>query len=346
MTARKTAKDLRAGLASLYAGAVGPVAARRDEAPAQPAADLGSRGGAPALFVEEQKRGLLQENEALRAELAQLREDGGADVLLEPDFVLDRYPPDRVREAFADASFAELVRSIEMNGQDQPILVRPHPSLRNHYEIAYGRRRREACRRLGKPVRARVKPLSDEALLRVMIRENEERAPLSLYERGAFVRRLAEQEKLSVRALAAALGISAGYVSRLMRLPVLPEELGALIGDPRPLSMRVLEELAGVVADATVVERVLNRWGSLRPATSPELRARQVIRLASEADASGPAPAEHMPSRKLRSMDGRTIGTARRGRDGGWTVELSPDLAEDEVERLLASLTGALTPPA
>lgn len=344
MSARKSAKDLRAGLASLYAGAVAPSPApARREGPA-PAGDLGSRGGAPALLVEEQKRGLLAENEALRTELADLREGGGADIWLEPAHVLDRYPPDRVREAFADASFMELVRSIEANGQDQPILVRPHPALPDRYEIAYGRRRREACRRLGIKVRARVKPLSDDELLRVMIRENEERAPLSLYERGAFVRRLAEQERLSVRALAAALGISAGYVSRLMRLPVLPEDLAALIGDPRPLSMRVLEELAAVVADPAAVERALVGWGTIRPAATPEQRARQVIRLATEPPA--PSPVADGDTRRLTAADGRAIGTARRGRNGRWTVELSGELSEAEVERLLASLSAALPLPA
>jgi ParB family chromosome partitioning protein len=339
MTARKTAKDLRAGLASLYAGALTPAAPTREEAAKQ--RDVGSRGGAPAMFVEEQKRGLLAENEALRGELAQLREDGGADVALDPAHVLDRYPPDRVREAFADETFLQLVRSIEANGQDQPILVRPHPALPERYEIAYGRRRREACRQLGIKVRARVKPLGDDELLRVMVRENEERAPLSLYERGAFVRRLADQERLSVRALASALGISAGYVSRLMRLPVLPEELAGLIGDPRPLSMRVLEELAAVVAEPSAVERVLLGWGSVRPAPSPELRARQVIRLASPADGDE-ATAGPGESRRIATADGRSIGTARRGRNGRWTLELSADISEAEVEHLFESLRRAL----
>jgi ParB family chromosome partitioning protein len=343
MTARKAAKDLRAGLASLYAGALTPAPARRDEP--EVSADIGSRGGAPAIFVEQQKRGLLAENDALRAELTHLREDGGADTSLDPAQVLDRYPPDRVREAFADETFLQLVRSIEANGQDQPILVRPHPTLPERYEIAYGRRRREACRQLGIKVRARVKPLSDDELLRVMIRENEERAPLSLYERGAFVRRLAEQERLSVRALASALGISAGYVSRLMRLPVLPDELAAVIGDPRPLSMRVLEELAAVVTEPSAVERVLVRWGAVRPAPSPELRARQVIRLAGTADSdeaiSGPGE-----SRRIATADGRAIGTARRGKSGRWTLELSGDMSEAEVEHLFESLRRALSTPA
>ena len=122
---QKRPRDLRAGLASLYAGAAAP-AEPAAKAPAPEAPGIGTLGGAPAVFVEQQKQSIVKENAELRAEIEQLRTDGGADVLLDPAQIRDRFPPDRTRHAFEDEAFHALRRSIAEHGQDQPILVRPH----------------------------------------------------------------------------------------------------------------------------------------------------------------------------------------------------------------------------
>ena len=335
---QKRPRDLRAGLASLYAGAAAP-AEPAAKAPAPEAPGIGTLGGAPAVFVEQQKQSIVKENAELRAEIEQLRTDGGADVLLDPAQIRDRFPPDRTRHAFEDEAFHALRRSIAEHGQDQPILVRPHATEPGLYEIAYGRRRREACRELGIKVKARVKPLTDDELLRAMVRENEEREQLSLYERAAFVRRLGEGEGLSVRKLAAMLGISPGYVSRLTRLPVLPPALEALIGDPRPLSVRVLEDLATALAGDGALDRILERWGGITPGPTPERRARQAIALAAP-DAR--TPAERGRARVLRDPDGREVGRLRRRENGACVIELAAELGEAEVEAVAGAVEGAL----
>jgi hypothetical protein len=210
-------------------------------------------------------------------------------------------------------------------------------------EIAFGRRRREACRQLGIAVRARVQALSDEELLRVMVRENTERAALSLYERGVFVRRLAEGENLSVRRLAELLGISPAYVSRLMRLPVLPPELEEMIGDPRALSMRLLEKLGALLGKADAIDRIVVGWGAIRPGATPERRARQLIELASGELSIHSSEDGREAVREIRTSDGRLIGEVRRGRTGCWLVELSSELSSEEIERVLRGASTALT---
>jgi ParB family chromosome partitioning protein len=335
---QKRPRDLRAGLASLYAGAAAPAAEPVAKPPPPEAPGIGTLGGAPAVFVEQQKQSIVKENAELRAELEQLRTDGGADVLLDPAQVRDRFPPDRTRHAFEDEAFHALRRSIAEHGQDQPILVRPHATEPGLYEIAYGRRRREACRELGVRVKARVKPLTDDELLRAMVRENEEREALSLYERAAFVRRLGEAEGLSVRKLAAMLGISPGYVSRLTRLPVLPPALEGLIGDPRPLSVRTLEDLAAALAVEGALDRILERWGGITPGATPERRARQAIALAAP---DAPAP-QREQVRVLRAGDGRPVGRLRRRGDGRCVIELAAELAEAEIEAVTCAVEGAL----
>ena len=337
---QKRPRDLRAGLASLYAGAAAPAEPAAKPPPPE-APGIGTLGGAPAVFVEQQKQSIVKENAELRAELEQLRADGGADVLLDPAQVRDRFPPDRTRHAFEDEAFHALRRSIAEHGQDQPILVRPHATEPGLYEIAYGRRRREACRELGIGVKARVKPLTDDELLRAMLRENEEREALSLYERAAFVRRLGEGEGLSVRKLAAMLGISPGYVSRLMRLPVLPPALEALIGDPRPLSVRTLEDLAAVLAGEGALDQILERWGSIVPGPTAERRARQAIALAAPA-ATGQPAGERGEQRILRAPGGRVIGRLRRRSDSACVIELTIELSEGEVEAVARAVENAL----
>ncbi|SNB76612.1 plasmid partitioning protein RepB [Arboricoccus pini] len=335
MTKPKRPKDLRAGLASIYGGT--PRAPSEDPAPRREVGVIAS-GGAPGVFLREQRQNLVEENATLRSELSQLRQDGGADLLLDPAVIGDRFPSDRTRHAFADEAFVALRESIRLNGQDQPILVRPHPSESGRYEIAYGRRRREACRQLGLQIKARVKVLDDAELLRVMVRENQEREQLSLYERGAFVRQLAMAEKLSVRALAETLGISAGYVSRLMRLPLFSPALEELIGDPRGFSMRLLEELAQVLGGPAAEERVLSAWGSVRPASSPDGRARQVLALL--------RPAAEDDDRRTRKVlvrrGGKPLAWRRERADGGVSIDFAASLAPAEIDGVVAALHKAL----
>jgi plasmid partitioning protein RepB len=339
---QKRPRDLRAGLASLYAGGAQPeltASASKTSVQAQPG--IGTLGGAPAVFVEEQKQSIVSENVSLRAELAEMRADGGADVLLNPVQVYDRFPPDRTRHAFEDDAFHALKRSIAEHGQDQPILVRPHATEPDLYEIAYGRRRREACRELGIKVKARVKSLTDDELLRAMVRENEEREALSLYERAAFVRRLGESEKISVRKLATMLGISPGYVSRLMRLPVLPPPLESLIGDPRPLSVRTLEELATVLAEESALDRILEGWGGIAPGSTPERRARQAIALAMQIGL-GRSAGERDQVRILHTPDGRVLGRLCWRRSNRCVIELATELSEAGVEAVAGAVEVAL----
>ena len=172
-----------------------------------------------------------------------------------------------------------------------------------------------------------------------MVRENEEREQLSLYERAAFVRRLGEGEGLSVRKLAAMLGISPGYVSRLTRLPVLPPALEALIGDPRPLSVRVLEDLATALAGDGALDRILERWGGITPGPTPERRARQAIALATP-DAR--TPVARGRARVLRTPDGREVGRLRRRENGACVIELAAELVEVEVEAVAGAIEAAL----
>jgi ParB family transcriptional regulator, chromosome partitioning protein len=109
--------------------------------------------------------------------------------LVESSFIEDRLSHD----TGFDESFEELVESIRLNGQQVPILVRPHPDRPGHYQTAYGHRRLRAAVRVAKPVQAIVRDLTDAQLVLAQGKENTERRDLSFIERAFFARNLVER---------------------------------------------------------------------------------------------------------------------------------------------------------
>jgi len=68
----------------------------------------------------------------------------------------------------------ELAEDIEKNGQQKPIICRPHPEKPNVYEVIDGEHRVRAVKKLGWGlIRAEVKVLSDEEALYLAMRINE-----------------------------------------------------------------------------------------------------------------------------------------------------------------------------
>jgi ParB family chromosome partitioning protein len=109
--------------------------------------------------------------------------------LVESSFIEDRLSHD----TGLDESFEELVESIRLNGQQVPILVRPHPEKQGFYQTAYGHRRLRAAARVAKPVQAIVRDLTDVQLVLAQGKENTERRDLSFIERAFFARNLVER---------------------------------------------------------------------------------------------------------------------------------------------------------
>lgn len=151
--------------------------------------------------------------------------------LCEPSFVPDRLegPADAPEEG-DPTGIAALAASIEASGQAVPILVRPAPGAPGRYQIAYGHRRWLACQRLGRPVRALVRPLGDEALVIAQGQENNARRDLTFIERAHFAAMLVERG-LSRAVIGEALGIDKTALARLLAVAEgLPEGLAEAIG--------------------------------------------------------------------------------------------------------------------
>lgn len=162
--------------------------------------------------------------------------EGQAVVSLDPSVVdgstiADRLPVD------IDPSFDQLVASIADNGQQVPILVRPHPDTSGRFQIAYGRRRLRAAQKLGRDVRAIVQALTDSELVVAQGRENLDRSDLSFIERALFARRL-DDAGFDRSTIIAALASDKADVSRYIAVArSIPESLAARIG-PAPKAGR------------------------------------------------------------------------------------------------------------
>lgn len=128
--------------------------------------------------------------------------------LLLPSLAMDR--------AFelVDEELDSLVESIRQNGQQVPVLVRPHPDRDDYYQIAYGHRRVKACQKLDIAVRAVVEEMSDEQLVIAQGKENEERKNLTYIQQCFFA---AQLSKTFTREVVAA-AVGAGDKTRVSKL--------------------------------------------------------------------------------------------------------------------------------
>ena len=146
---------------------------------------------------------------------------GEAIVELDPDLVDASFVKDRVDED--PEAYAQLRDAIRENGQNSPILVRPHPGTPGRYMIVFGHRRASVARELGKPVRAVVRELKDIEHVIAQGQENSARANLSFIEKALFAGSLAEQ-RYDNQVIMAALSVTPPTLSVMQSVAGLPVE--------------------------------------------------------------------------------------------------------------------------
>ena len=149
---------------------------------------------------------------------------------IDGSFVSDRLPDE-------GEDYQRLVEAIRESGQKSPILVRPHPSMPDRYQIAFGHRRVRVLASLARPVKAVVQNLTDEELVVIQGQENAARSDLSYIERGLFALAL-EERGFDRRVIMSSLGIEKTQLSKLMSVAhSLPRALIEAIG-PAPKAGR------------------------------------------------------------------------------------------------------------
>jgi ParB family chromosome partitioning protein len=127
---------------------------------------------------------------------------------IDPSFI-----PDRM--AGNDDAYQALRAAIAAEGQNSPILVRPHPEIAARYQVAFGHRRLKVAQELGRSVKAVVRILDDQELILAQGQENSARADLSFIERARFARRLEDMD-FGREVIMSALAVDKAMVSHMI----------------------------------------------------------------------------------------------------------------------------------
>ncbi|MCE4226320.1 plasmid partitioning protein RepB [Methylobacterium sp. C25] len=336
----------KANLSALLAGKTAPASAPQTEAAAENLAaaktapapaekgDLAAAKKAPPDWSARPRSGAIRGMEATLRTLAvgpTGAEDGTSVVELDPTLLDPSMVVDRVADP-GDPSFAALVDSMRDGGQQVPILVRRHPQAAGRYQIAYGHRRWRAAAELGWPVRAVIRPLTDDELVVAQGKENLERRDLSYIERALFAARM-EAQGFKRETIWSAMGTVESEISRYVAIVAnVPEHLIAAIGPApkigRPRWVAFSDRLKAV--GAGLAEAAVAELGFAEKATDDRFAA-VFAALSGKAAVKAPKP------QVWKDPQGRKV--ARVERSGGRFIlsideTMEPDLGSALLDRL------------
>lgn len=137
--------------------------------------------------------------------------------LLEPN-------PFQPRTTMDTAALEELTQSIRVRGVLQPLLVRPHPSGEDRFQIVAGERRWRAASSAGlHEVPALVQAMTDTEAAAVALVENLQRQDLNAVDEAEGYHRLLDHFGLTQDALGQAVGKSRSHIANTLRLLNLPD---------------------------------------------------------------------------------------------------------------------------
>lgn len=216
---------------------------------------LGEGGAEPTTSrLTSQVGGAFAEGKARfeRAEEIEKRLAAGQAVIdmdpasIDPSFVQDRMPGD----------IDGLVASIRDQGQQVPILVRPHPEQSGRYQVAFGHRRLRAIQELGRQVKAIVRDLTDEQLVVAQGQENNERQDLTFIERALFAARL--KDRFPRETIMASLSVGKSEISIMLSIAAaVPDQLITAIGPAPGIGRRSWQEVADLLDKRNEVDEVI-----------------------------------------------------------------------------------------
>lgn len=243
---------------------------------------------------------------------------------IDPSFIADRMP-------IAPEALTSLMEKIRDHGQLNPILVRPHPDSTERYQVAFGHRRLNVAKMLGRQVRAVVRVLSDEELVIAQGQENHEREDLSYVEKALFARKL-EQRGFSRSTIMAAMSIYKSDLSNMLSVASkVPDDIVSRIGPAPAIGRRGWIELSNLITNPTNLAAVRKaaRGNELETLDS-EARFRRLLGVAR------PKP-DVRDVQNWSSSDGRALATVSQDGDRvSLTVDRrkAPEFAEFVLTRL------------
>lgn len=163
--------------------------------------------------------------------------------------------PVQPRSYFDDRSLQELAMSIRENGIVQPVLVRPN-GLR--YELVAGERRWRAAQVAGlTQIPAIIRDIPSDKVLELALIENIQREDLNAIEEARAYKNLIDTVGLTQESLAKRVGRDRSYITNLIRLLRLADDLQQFVQEGR-LSAGHARTLLGV-DDVAIQRRVARK---------------------------------------------------------------------------------------
>jgi ParB family chromosome partitioning protein len=194
----------------------------------------------------------VQPREAQAADLRHIALD-----LLEPN-------PYQPRTNMDPEALDDLASSIRTQGILQPILVRPHPTEGDRFQIIAGERRWRAAALAGlHEVPAVQRDMADSEVAATALVENLQRADLNPMEEAEGLNRLVEEFGLTQEALGYAVSKSRAHIGNMIRLLRLPLRAQEEVRKGR-LSFGHARALLGHPEPETLVDQVIDRELSVR----------------------------------------------------------------------------------
>ncbi len=193
-------------------------------------------------------------------------------VEIDPSMLIDPIGSDRRDDWAEQEGFQSFIESIRDNGQDVPVLVWPEdpdwkpdeidPANLEHVQflLLAGRRRREAARKLGRPVKAVIAPQDGRSgaeatfnMLVMRFRENDEREDLSAFERLLSIGQMYDElcevtgTKIKAKDFADRIGVHESVVSRARAVLKAKDAFLNAFKNVHEMSFRELQEALATI---------------------------------------------------------------------------------------------------
>ncbi len=175
-----------------------------------------------------------------------------------------RSNPYQPRKIFDEDALNELASSIREHGVFQPIIVKK--SIKG-YEIIAGERRVKASRLAGlETIPAIIRDFNDTEMMEIALLENLQRENLNAIEEANAYLKIMEAKNLTHDELAKVLGKSQSYVTNMIGLLRLPEEVKDMLVNGK-ISMthaRILSKISDYDTIISLANRIINEGLSVR----------------------------------------------------------------------------------
>lgn len=169
-----------------------------------------------------------------------------------------RSNPYQPRKRFDEEKLRELSESIKEHGIFQPIIVKK--SIKG-YELVAGERRTKAAELAGfTEIPAIIKDYNDEQMMEIALLENTQRENLNPIEEAEAYKQIIDKSGITQDELAQKVSKSRSYITNVLGLVNLPEEIKVLVIDGK-LSMahaRILSKLEDYDYAIILARRIIN----------------------------------------------------------------------------------------